>query len=277
LGIRTLARAGQVVGLVVVTATTTVLAAAPASAEPPTNDTIAAATVVSAFPFSETVDTSEATTDAEDAAINVTCGAPVTNGSVWYTFEAGSSPAYVVDVSDAPFDAGVIVATGSPGSLELVTCGPFSVGFEATPGQTYYVMAFSFDPEVVGGQLPISITEAEPAPKISMTVDDVGRVNRETGVATISGTYTCVGQADFVDMFGTLQQEQADGVQVRGGFEAIDLPCGGTFDWSFDVTAESGGFQRGLAATIATTIGCNALGCNFFDALEVVRLRGGGH
>lgn len=59
-----------------------VLGALPASAAP-TNDTIANATPITSVPFTDTFDSTGATTGAEDAAINATCGAPVTNVSVW--------------------------------------------------------------------------------------------------------------------------------------------------------------------------------------------------
>ena len=268
---RTVARTGQLLGLVTTMATMVVLGAAPASAEVPSNDTIQGAKVITAVPFEEVIDTTEATTDAEDAAINAPCGAPATNGSVWYSLTA-TATGYLVDVSASDFGAGVIVATGTPGNLSIVTCGPRAVGFEATPGETYYLMAFSDTPEVPGGQLSIAVSEAAPPPTVSMTVDDTGTVNKD-GVATLSGTYTCDGEADLVEVFGTLQQEQKDGTQVRGNFDVIDLKCGVTDKWSVEVTAESGTFTRGLAATVATTVGCSALGCNFYDTLEVVRLR----
>jgi hypothetical protein len=261
-----------VFGLLTATTAMIVAGALPASAAaPPSNDTIAGATPITAFPFSETVDTTEATTDDEDAAVNASCGAPATNGSVWYSVE-GSAPAYVVDVAGSDFLAGVIVATGTPGNLAVVTCGPDSVGFEATAGEKYYVMAFSDDPAVVGGQLAISVVESEPAPKVSMTVDDIGKVDRKTGTATISGTYTCIGQADQVIFQGKLQQQQDD-TQISGLFEQLDLTCGGTADWSVEVVPDSGKFKRGQAATIALTAGCNALGCNVYETLEVVRLK----
>jgi len=270
---KSLVSAGRVLGLVAVTTSMVVLAAPAASAAPPSHDTSATARAITA-PFSETVDTTEATTDEEDAAINATCGAPATNGSVWYSIEA-AAPAYLVDVAQSDFLAGVIVATGTPGNLTLVACGPDSIGFETTPGETYYLMAFSDDPAVVGGQLTISVTEAEPAPKVSLTVDDVGQVDKKTGVATISGTYSCIGTADFTVVQGRLQQEQGDGTQVAGNFDAgEELACGGTFDWSVAVTPESGKFKRGLAATVALTVSCNSLGCNGYESLEVVRLRG---
>lgn len=261
-------------GLVTAMATMVVLGAGTASAEVPSNDTITGATAITTLPYVETVDTTEATTDAEDAAVNTDCGAPATNGSVWYTLTAGTSPAYVVDVSKSDFTAGVIVATGTPGNLSLVTCGPSSVGFEATQGETYYIMAFSDNPDVVGGQLSFTVRESGPAPKVAMTVNDIGTAN-ESGTATISGTYTCIGEADLVVLQGTLQQEQPGGTQVRGFFDVPDLTCGGTFDWSTEVTPESGKFLRGLSATSALTAGCNAIGCNVYDTLEVVHLRRG--
>jgi hypothetical protein len=256
-----------------VTAGLVVFGASPASAAPPLNDTSDTATAITTVPFTDTIDTSEATTDAEDAALNTACGAPATNGSVWYSLQA-SLPTYAVDVSKSDFTAGVLVATGTPGNLSIVTCGPQTVAFDAEAGQTYYIMAFSDNPDVVGGQLTLEVTEAPPAPKIAMTVDDVGRVDKTTGYATISGTYTCVGPADLVIVQGRLQQQQGD-VQVGGFFEEGNLPCDGTFPWSSEIAPESGKFKRGLAATAATSIACNFIGCNVYDTAEVVQLRNG--
>lgn len=59
------------------------LTAAPAAAAPPTNDTFAGSVVIGAVPFSATVDTTEATTDAIDTQANAGCGAPATDASVW--------------------------------------------------------------------------------------------------------------------------------------------------------------------------------------------------
>jgi hypothetical protein len=271
LGIRTLARATGLLGLV---AGTAVLTAVPASAAPPSNDVITGATAITALPFAETVDTTEATTDAEDAAVNTNCGAPATNGSVWYTLTAGESPAYVVDVSQSDFAAGVIVATGTPGNLTLITCGPQAVAFDGAPGTTYFLMAFSDNPDVVGGQLSIAVTEAVPPPTVSMVVDDVGRVNTRTGVATLTGTYTCDGEADFVVLQGRLSQRQGDTFVVGDFVQDENLKCGGTFPWSAEVVPGSGKFIKGMAATIALVAGCNRLGCNVYEELDTVRLRG---
>jgi len=272
MGSSPLIRAGRLLGLVTATASVLVLGALPASAAP-TNDTSATATPIASLPYSDTFDSTGATTDEEDAALNANCGAPATNVSVWYRIEQGDVPGYLVDVSGSDYLAGVIVATGTPGDLTLLTCGPDAVGFE-NPGQPVYVMAFSDDPAVTGGQFVIEVREGQPAPKISMSVDDVGHVDRRTGTATISGTYTCHGQADFVQLDGWLSQEQGD-TTVNGVFGQQLAECGGTFDWSAEIVPESGKFTKGLSATYAATVGCSALGCNFYETLEVVRLRGG--
>jgi hypothetical protein len=52
-----------------------------ALAAPPSNDTFASATLVD-FGFSEVLDTTEATTDGDDAQLNASCGAPATDASV---------------------------------------------------------------------------------------------------------------------------------------------------------------------------------------------------
>jgi len=85
------------------------LQALPAIAAPPSNDTIGGATVVS-LGFSQTLDTTEATTDADDAQLNATCGAPATDASVWYSFTATADGGVVVDVSQSDYSAGVLVA-----------------------------------------------------------------------------------------------------------------------------------------------------------------------
>jgi hypothetical protein len=275
-GVRHAVNAARVLVLAGATAATVVLGGLPASAAPPSHDTISGATVISTVPFSETVDTTEATTDHEDAAINTNCGAPATNGSVWYSLTgSATAEAYVVDVSQSDFSAGVIVATGTPGNLSLVTCGPGSVAFASTPGTTYYLMAFSDTPEVVGGQLTIAVTEAHLPPTVSLTVNDVGRVNAKTGSVTLSGTYTCAGVADFTLIQGQLSQKQGD-VDVTGFFEQDDLKCGGTFKWSAEVPPDSGKFKKGLAASLTLVAGCGQLGCNVYQRLDVVHLRGGG-
>ena len=79
----------------------------------------------SPLPYTQTLDVTGATTDADDAEVNETCGAPVTNNSVWYTFTAGASDtALVVDTTGSDYSSGVIIATGSPGAADDASVRP---------------------------------------------------------------------------------------------------------------------------------------------------------
>src|SRR5215510_6038780 len=111
----------------------------PALAAPPSNDTFPNATSVS-LGFSEQLNTSEATTDADDAQLNTNCGAPATDASVWYAIQ-GTDQGIIVDVSSSDYSAGVLVGVGTQGNLSIVACGPGTVGFFAAAGETYYVLA----------------------------------------------------------------------------------------------------------------------------------------
>jgi hypothetical protein len=109
---------------------------APAAlAAAPSNDAFGGATLVT-LGFSEALDTTEATTDADDAQLNASCGAPATDASVWYAIE-GSDTGVVVDVSQSDYSAGVIVGVGTQGNLDTVDCAPGTVGFFASAATTY--------------------------------------------------------------------------------------------------------------------------------------------
>ena len=110
-----------------------------ALAAPPANDAFANATQA-LIGFSEVLDTTEATTDSDDAQLNESCGAPATDASVWYVLQ-GTDQGIVVDVSQSNYSAGVLVGVGTQGNLQTVACGPGTVGFFATAGTTYYVLA----------------------------------------------------------------------------------------------------------------------------------------
>ena len=231
-----------------------------ASAVVPTNDTVAGATPISALLFTDTLDTTQATTDAGDAALNANCGAPATEASVWYTYTAPADGTIVVDVSQSNYSAGVIIATGTPGSLSLLDCGPGVVPESVTAGETLYIMAFDDTAgSGNGGTLQISVDNAPPPPDLSVTVDPVGRFNTHTGVATISGSVTCTG-GDFVDLETDLRQKVGRVSITGSGF--TELPCDGTYRWSIDVLGDNGRFGGGKVATVDISFACGAVFCS---------------
>jgi hypothetical protein len=247
-----------------------------AAAAPPSNDTFTGATPVT-LGFSEELDTSEATTDTDDAQLNASCGAPATDASAWYSFTTAVDTGVIVDVSESSYSAGVLVGVGTQGNLETVECGPGTVGFFAAPGTTYYVLAIDdqLDGGGNGGTLRISFNEAPPPPAVDITVDPVGTFDARTGFATITGTYVCTN-GDFIDVFGEARQGVGR-FTIVGFFEFFDVDtCDGTTrSWSADVVPENGRFAGGKAMTVTFAFSCGAFQCaEDFDE-QTVQLRGG--
>jgi len=256
--------------------TTVVATAAPALAAPPSNDTHAGQTVVGPVPFMQSLDTTEATTDANDAELNAQCGAPATDASVWYQVTAGADGGMIVDVSESSFSAGAIVATGSPGIWTVVACGPGAVSWSTVAGETYTILVFDdqLDGGGNGGVLNITIDVAPPAPTIDVTVNPVGEFHPRTGSATVSGTVTCTGEVDFA--FVDVELRQAVGrVSTVTGLGSFDVICdGATHPWSLEVFPSNGKFAGGKAVSVTFALACGAFECGTDYEERIVRLRG---
>ena len=249
------------------------LLTATASAAPPANDAFPNAAPAS-IGFSEELDTTEATTDADDAQLNSLCGAPATDASVWYALE-GTDESLVVDVSQSDYTAGLLVGVGTQGNLELITCGPGAVAFFAAAGTTYYVLAFDdqADGSGNGGLLNISFNVAPPPPDLSIAVDRFGDVDSRTGEATLSGTYVCTG-GDFIDAFIDVRQRVGRFFVLGTGFFSEFGTCDGeTHEWSATIIPGNGKFAGGKAATITVAIACGQFECAEGYVEQTVQLR----
>jgi len=250
---------------------------APAAlAASPTNDTFTGATPIS-LGFSEALDTTEATTDGDDAQLNTNCGAPATDASVWYAFTSSSDTGVIVDVSSSNYSAGVLVGTGNQGNLQIVTCGQWAVAFFASAGTTYYVLAIDdqLDGSGNGGLLNISFNEAPPPPTVDITVNRYGTVNTRTGVATISGTYTCTN-GDFIDVFVDARQNVGRfTILGSGGFFEFGTCDGAPHSWSADVFPQNGKFAGGKTLTLNFAFACGPFECASGFVEQKVQLRGG--
>jgi hypothetical protein len=221
------------------------LIGAPAAvlAAAPSNNIWAGRTVIGSLPFSDTVDTTEATVGAQDPLINANCGAPATDASVWYELTATSDANLTVDVSKSDYSAGVIVATGSPNNWSIVTCGPGLVIFGASTGETYTILAFDDQSDGIGngGTLIFSVT---PPPVLHLTVDPLGTINASTGMVTVTGTLSCSLPAE-VQMYGEVRQKA--GRQYIFGNTFNDESCQDVLSWSATTDFVSGVFVGGKA------------------------------
>jgi hypothetical protein len=215
---------------------------APVLAAAPSNDAFANAKLVT-LGFAETIDTSEATTDADDAQLLGSCAAPATDASVWYALD-GDGSSVIIEVFDSNYSAGLIVATGTQGNLQTVNCGPGYVGFTAEAGTRYYVLAFDdqLDGGGNGGTLSIAFSESV-APDLTYSVDEQGTLDASSGSATVAGSYTCTAGAHFLISVAAKRGK----VVGHGDF---DGECDGTPQrWTVVVEPEGGRFTDGKLQT----------------------------
>ena len=251
------------------------LLVAPALAAAPSNDTYAGSVTIGSIPFSDALDTTEATTDADDTEWNLSCGAPATDASVWYTFTSATDQGVLVDTAGSDYTTGIAAVSGSPGSFVTEACGPDAIAFFAAAGVTYSIVVFDdqFDGAGNGGMLSLSVETAPPPPAVDVTVDPTGTFNAQTGSATISGTVTCTGEIDFA--FIDVQLSQRVGRFIVSGFGSTDFPCDGTTHaWSVEVFGQNGLFKGGRAVSVTFALACDPFQCGEDFEETTVRLKG---
>lgn len=251
----------------------TLMYATPVLAAAPLNDTYAGRTVIAGLPHVETLDTSEATSDADEAGIGADCGAPAADAGVWYEVTAPSDMLILIDVSASTYTAGVAVTTGSPGAFgPLEACGPGGAVFMAASGTTYVILVFDdqLDEGGNGGTLELSVSEAPPVPEVDLTLDPVGHFDSQAGSVTLTGTITCDdGAVAFLDAVA----RQPVGRFVVSGWGFTEVPCDGTAQaWSLEVVGENGLFKGGKADATVFASACT-FECGFDMAEGSIRLR----
>lgn len=252
-------------------------AAGPVLAAAPANDLYAGRQTV-AIGFSATVDTTEATTDADDLDIATGClGVPALDASVWYEITATADMGIAVDVSESTYSAGVIAASGGPGNWLVEACGPGATAWAATSGVKYTILAFDDQEDGTGngGTLRINVVEAPPPPELTLTVNPRGSFDSHTGGAVISGTITCTGEAEFtfIDVF---VRQKTGRLFIDGSGFIEGFTCDGTTQaWSADIFPFNGVFKGGRAITVTFAVACGPFMCGEGFDESVVQLSSG--
>jgi len=229
---------------------------APALAAAPANDDVTAATVISGPPFTDTVDTSEATAAAGD----LDCSGVEDTHTVWYTITPTTDmllglrtePQFTAEVSTS-------IASGSPGSLSLLQCS-FSTTqtLDAKAGTTYYIQLASAGTDP-GGLINFSVVQVDPF-TVTLGLDSIGRI--DNGVITVSGTLQCsrpLPPGSEVVVQGTLAQRSASGWLVPF-HSAVGCPVT-PLRWQTTVQVLAGTFVRGKATLTATAFACDEFTC----------------
>jgi hypothetical protein len=238
-----------------------------ALAAAPTNDEVTAATVISALPFADTVDTSEATAAAGD----LDCSGLEDTHTVWYVITPTTdmllglrtAPQFAAEVSTS-------VASGAPGSLSFLQCD-FSTTqpLAAKAGTTYYIQLASAGSDP-GGLISFSVVQVDPV-TVTLGLDNTGRI--DGGVITVGGTLQCsrpLPPGSEVAVQGTLTQRSATGWLVPF-HSAVGCPTT-PLRWQTTVQVLGGTFIRGTATLTATAFACDAFTCAPNDT-ESARIR----
>lgn len=141
-----------------------------AAAAAPENDELANAKVIDSIPYSDVIDTTDATPSTEDPEV---CRSfdPKT---VWYRYTASESRRLVADTLGSDYDTVLAVFEGGPNEETLAACNDnwkslqSRASFDAEAGQTYYFMVSG-----PGGELHFNLDFAVPPPN-----DDIENAKR---------------------------------------------------------------------------------------------------
>lgn len=238
----------------------------------PSNDTIGGATAIPGLPYDDSVDVSQATADSLDASLNQQCGAPATQGSIWYTYTAPATGVggLVLDVSHSSYSSGVIVAeSDGAGGFTVDACGPGTVGVQVRPGTVYSILAFNDMPGQSGGFIKLH-AEAAAIPTINVKVNPTGKVDRY-GNALISGVYTC-SNGSFVSLQTDVKQSVGRFAIQGSGFTGSEVCDGLSHPWTSVVTPFNGKFAGGKSATFTYGFTCGNFFCSETFVSQVVKL-----
>ena len=247
------------------------LLCAPASGQP-ANDECVNATMVPSIPFTDSVDTTTATSNPADPSLGCNGNGAQTDGNtVWYVWTPDEditvniSTAGSTQADGGPLDTAHGVFTGTCGDLTQVACVDVGANddllFEATAGETYYIKFGEFLDGVGGGDLVVTI---EPATATGAAGPGVGarrslaaelhlRAADQRPAAALSDA--CGPPADIrveeVPMF-TRGAGQGAGRLVPAGAPRLQAEPSGAL--STESTAASGGDPRRTPERLKATI-----------------------
>jgi hypothetical protein len=216
----------------------------------PANDNIERATKIATLLFTDSIDTSKATSSRGDPK---DCGS--NNNSVWYFLKTSTDMAVGMGTSGSNYITNVAVYTGTREHLTQVACGTYGTSFHAGPGQSYYVKVANASGD--GGHLVFSVASHIPPPNddfgnvavipalpFSKTLDTVAATSAADdpancgGIARNSVWYAFTPAASITIVADTQASEYAANIGVYTGRRgALNPVACGFRKLSFSVTA----------------------------------------
>jgi hypothetical protein len=260
-------RALTIAGLLVLSGVSAVPVAA---AEPPANDSIATPTVVDTFPYSDTIDTSGATTGATDPG---TCDAAEFGpdfATVWYSWTAPQSGPIAAMTWGSNYDSTIQVGTANgSGGIDVLACNndtralQAAVRFDAVAGQTYLIVIGSspWDTWQIGGELVFTLDVGPDAQAADATINPHGTFSK--GTVSFTGTVSCAAVADLSSLLVLELSQFAGGREIAAGTAFLDIEgCpGDEIPFEIEVPATFGGFHPGAGTAQLLWFACTHFEC----------------
>jgi len=244
----------------------------PALAAPPANDDFNSATIVTEpLPFSDAINTTEATTAGDDPDC-------VGQGpTVWYAFTPSVDMQIQANTIGSDYDTTLSVYTGAQGNLTQIACNDDAVGlqsvvfFDAFAGETYFLMvgAFASGP---GGNLVFTVIQPGPPLTLDLQLDPTGSFDK-SGNAILRGTLTC-SKPVVVQLAADVNQPV--GNRTIHGTGGNFVECDGETRWDVTVAGQNGRFAGGRATANVQAFAFDFDTGTFVEAFAsgTVRLKG---
>lgn len=170
-----------------------------AVAAPPPNDDFGTATIIPSLPYTNTTNTTQATTAADDP----TCGGLGRDRSVWYNFTATSDVVVRVNTTGSNYHTIIGIFRGPRGAFTSSVCandpvggGETNVSLSVPAGVSVHIM-IATPTGGTGGNLTVNVGVAPPPPpriELTMLIGSPLKFSSNrasvTGVAELSRTVT---------------------------------------------------------------------------------------
>jgi hypothetical protein len=236
------------------------LSASPVLAEAPGNDHVGTPVVIGSIPFTDSLNTSDATTAPTDPD----CGEG-TGPTVWYQYTATADVRLEVNTFGSDYDTTLYI-----GTTGFIWCGTDKIRFDAEAGSTYMFMVGSLG-SGPGGSLVFNLFAPTIVPvAFEVTLKSLGSVDSD-GVATLEGTLSCTG-ADDVGIQVFMTQDRGRHIFVEGN-GLVFVPCSAVATWQLQISARNDSFRPGRADVQFRGSACNPDVCVDHYVERAVSLR----
>jgi hypothetical protein len=253
-----------------------------AFAQSPSNDDFDSATEISSLPFSDSVNTAEATTAEDDP------DCAESSNTVWYTFTPDEDVSIEANTFGSDYDTILCLYTGARGNLDNPAGNDDAswethqsqLFFNVTAGETYFFMIGSpFGGS--GGNLVFNVDVGLPTPPPPrdfdvelVSINPTGLLSHRSGIVQISATIECSEPSDIlVSGYAT----QTTGRTTVQGFFSESIVCFPEEEPApslISFEGQNGSFVAGRISVNVFLEGCGVSDCDQDQGSGIVRLRG---